>query len=164
MVYLRGYLMLSVFLGFPAIYSNPNSCCQISKLPKFYVTLYQPPRDWLACKEMPDATYEMKKSLFNVPLIPLDEPDILTDFPDQALPRWSELPVLDLLGTMTSETELKSLGMERRLQVSGCTWDTSAPNSFDAKRTSMRWEGKRGNPLGWSSAYVTLVTDTMVPF
>jgi hypothetical protein len=85
-------------------------------------------------KKISDEKYEHKKTQYAVPLMQLlSSQTLLEGLPNGSLPRWSDLPVLDLLGSVTTDAELRTIAMNRRLQVSGCTWDTSAENTFDAR-------------------------------
>ncbi|KAL5531513.1 hypothetical protein ACEPAG_4390 [Sanghuangporus baumii] len=78
-------------------------------------------------KQQPRSIYEQKKSLFTLPLMmPSEGSDDsqrtgLLDLPEETLPQWSELPLLDLLGTISSETEIQTRGTERQKKLVGCT-------------------------------------------
>ena len=80
-------------------------------------------------KDHPRNIYEQKKALFTLPLMMLPEDSVnaeetqatgLLDLPEEELPAWSGLPVLDLLGSLSSEWELEERGMERQGELVGC--------------------------------------------
>ena len=80
-------------------------------------------------KEEPKEVYDQKKMLFTLPLIPLNEQSIderksvdtgLLDIPQRRLPKRSELPVLDLLGEVSSAALLEERGATRLVQMLGC--------------------------------------------
>lgn len=78
-------------------------------------------------KEQPRSIYEQKKALFTLPLmtLPDDSGDSqgtgLLDLPEEQLPAWSDLPVLDFWGTISNEPELETRGTERQKKLVGCT-------------------------------------------
>ena len=65
--------------------------------------------------------------------LPESREDGLLQLPNRVLPSWTELPVLDLLGVLTTEMELVRLGMERRVDMSTCEPTTARGTSFDAR-------------------------------
>jgi hypothetical protein len=87
-------------------------------------------------KKGPQEVSETIRRQYDVPLMPL--PSLLSEtrssllnLPGESLPTWSELPVLDLWGTVTSNDEIIRRGSERREQLSGCL--SRLPQlSFDA--------------------------------
>ncbi|KAI5124197.1 hypothetical protein M0805_005048 [Coniferiporia weirii] len=81
-------------------------------------------------KEQPRGIHDRKKALFTLPLMILsndvaDSDKLLStgllNLPGEQLPVWSDLPVLNLLGVLSSEQELKELGANRQNEVTGCT-------------------------------------------
>ncbi|EJD07400.1 uncharacterized protein FOMMEDRAFT_24784 [Fomitiporia mediterranea MF3/22] len=87
-------------------------------------------------KEQPQSVYEQKKALFTLPLMTLptytdDQQDSrstgLLELPDEQLPEWSDLPVLDLLGRITSGEEIVERGKERQKELAGCVTIGSQP-------------------------------------
>ncbi|KAH8116272.1 hypothetical protein DFH11DRAFT_1852900 [Phellopilus nigrolimitatus] len=80
-------------------------------------------------KEQPRSIYDQKKALFTLPLLTLPDPvgsrnalaTGLLDLPEDQMPAWSELPVLDLLGHLSSNQELEQCGMKRQKELIGCT-------------------------------------------
>ncbi|GBE86560.1 hypothetical protein SCP_0904390 [Sparassis crispa] len=104
-----------------------------------YVMLYPNYEDYISLstnhleagshvKDVPSETYLRKKRLFLLPLMAL--PDVidwlsplvtgLLDLPGGTLPRWQEMPVLDLLGLPTAEESLVQRGRLRRDELTGC--------------------------------------------
>lgn len=87
-------------------------------------------------KEQPRSIYDKKKALFELPLMPLPgdqnfgdkdlQKDVgalttgLLDLPGSQLPAWEDLPVLDLLGGLTSKAEIIERGKRRQSQLVGC--------------------------------------------
>lgn len=78
---------------------------------------------------------------FEVPLMPLPLVSAtagttissLLDLPDNALPEWDSLPVLDLWGIVTSHKEIATRGQERHELVSRCpSLKNSTPFRYDA--------------------------------
>jgi len=65
-----------------------------------------------------------KRNLFLLPLVPLSEPQgpcKLLDMPDQTLPDFDALPVLNLIGSITTFDEISVDGEVRRLHLLNCT-------------------------------------------
>jgi hypothetical protein len=52
----------------------------------------------------------------------------------QGLPNWSDLPILDLLGSLTTESNLIGIGTKRRREISGCDLTSSLPVMYDARQ------------------------------
>lgn len=77
-------------------------------------------------KDRPGGVYHQRKELFFLPLMPLPNKELtspspgLLDLPDQTLPSWNSLPVLNLTGSLTSFEDLIHLGQRRRNQLTGC--------------------------------------------
>lgn len=57
----------------------------------------------------------------------------LLDLPGHSLPSWTQLPVLDLLGTVTTEIDIIRTGMERRTEISGCAMNPAQERTYDAR-------------------------------
>lgn len=81
-------------------------------------------------KEQPRSVYDQKKALFTLPLmVPPSSavnPDQvmntgLLNIPKESLPLWSDLPVLDLHGALSSSAEIWSRGQERQQELAECT-------------------------------------------
>ncbi|KAH9945730.1 hypothetical protein B0H21DRAFT_693844, partial [Amylocystis lapponica] len=81
-------------------------------------------------KDVPRETYLRKRRLFTLPLMPLPDADAtgmeapatgLLDLPDEELPPWASLPVLDLLGLLASEEIAAERGRLRRAELTRCT-------------------------------------------
>lgn len=77
-------------------------------------------------KKHPLEVSETVRRQFDVPLMPLasfpseTRSASLLKLPGESLPAWSELPVLDLWGTITSHHEIIRRGSERHELLSGC--------------------------------------------
>ncbi|KAG0705557.1 hypothetical protein DFH29DRAFT_905956 [Suillus ampliporus] len=77
-------------------------------------------------KDQPEEEYLRKKALFMLPLMSLPNASMpsspgLLDLPEQKLPSLSSLPVLDLMGRLSSASELLERGIERRAELTGCS-------------------------------------------
>jgi hypothetical protein len=87
--------------------------------------------------------YELKKKLYQLPL--LRAPDVhrgdpvvavetgLMDLPQGRMPRWDDLPVLDLLGLLSNELTLQARGLARRKRLFGCDNDDYVSPSSDLR-------------------------------
>jgi hypothetical protein len=122
MVFLRGYIML-----YPN-YANFSSLSTNHLEPGAHV------------KRRPRAVFEKKRGLFDLPLIPLPDANAssevlprtgLLDLPENEMPSWDALPVLDLHGSVVSEELIVDRGQARRSEVFGCT-DMDPPIPYDA--------------------------------
>jgi len=85
-------------------------------------------------KDLPIDVYEKKKQLFQLPLMEgrgAGGGTGLLDLPQQVLPEWLRLPVLDLAGHLTSETELFRRGTRRSTSLGGCPVDGTP---YDARQ------------------------------
>lgn len=83
--------------------------------------------------------YELKKKLYQLPL--LRAPDVhpgepvvavetgLMDLPEARMPHWNDLPVLDLLGLLSSESVIQVRGLARRKELFRCDNDNVAVSS-----------------------------------
>jgi hypothetical protein len=110
-----------------------------------YVMLYPNFRDYLSLstnhlevgshvKEMSHEAYERKKKMYLLPLMKRpgvdgsedsnDTPSAavtdLLDLPEERLPSWGSLPVLDLLGMATTEETIQERGASRREEMFMC--------------------------------------------
>ncbi|OCB85462.1 hypothetical protein A7U60_g7471 [Sanghuangporus baumii] len=109
LVYLRGYVML--YPNYDDFVSLSTNHLEVGS----------------HVKQQPRSIYEQKKSLFTLPLmVPSDGSDDsqgtgLLDLPEETLPQWSDLPVLDFWGTVSGETEVETRGTERQKKLVGCT-------------------------------------------
>ncbi|KAI0328700.1 hypothetical protein GY45DRAFT_1420118 [Cubamyces sp. BRFM 1775] len=119
LVYLRGYVML-----------YPNYADYVS-LSTNHLEVGS------HVKDVPEEVYLRKKRLFNLPLMQLpaiDAADVgrtgtgLLELPDERLPSWTSLPVLDLFGTIVDHGAIASRGAERRADLTGCEEATSQPH------------------------------------
>lgn len=115
-----------------------------------YVMLYPNYHDYLSfstnhlevgshVREMAPDAYARKKQLFLLPLVPLPEGGSggehehdtgLLDLPGARMPPWHALPVLDLLGLLTTEDTLRTRGDTRRRELLPCA---SLPQTHDAR-------------------------------
>ena len=68
-------------------------------------------------KEAPLESYAQKREKFRVPLMELQGTTQLMDLPHGALPSFSDLPVLDLFGQLSSLEALILLGQTRRSEM-----------------------------------------------
>ena len=113
LVYLRGYVML---------YPNYQDFVSLST-------------NHLEVGSHVKSRTKEKKESFIVPLMqlpsslpsPISE---LLDLPDNTLPRWDSLPVLNLTGSLTTLGLLAERGRQRRAELTGCT---SEPLWYDAQ-------------------------------
>jgi hypothetical protein len=78
-------------------------------------------------KDGPNDVYLQRKELFLLPLMSLSDNNNsslpssgILDLPDEALPPWHSLPILNLTGSMTSLEALIDQGGRRRMQLTGC--------------------------------------------
>ncbi len=121
LVFLRGYVML-----------YPNYA-RFASLSTNHLEVGSHVRD------VPTDVYLRKKKLFNLPLMPLPEagdgvvlPETgLLELPDERLPAWDALPVLDLLGAIVDQKTIEQRGMERRIELTGCEEPPLRP--YDAR-------------------------------
>ncbi|KAI0664218.1 hypothetical protein C8Q70DRAFT_905078 [Cubamyces menziesii] len=122
LVYLRGYVML-----------YPNYADYVS-LSTNHLEVGS------HVKDVPEEVYLRKKRLFNLPLMQLPTVDPtetgiigtgLLELPDERLPSWTSLPVLDLFGTIVDHNTIASRGAERRADLTGCGEATLQP--YDAQ-------------------------------
>ena len=96
-------------------------------------------------KDQPYDIYSLKKILFDLPLINLTRPDSnlnvtgILDLPEERLPDWSELPVLDLFGSVTSESGIRIEGDTKRRQLAKCGSGT--------RHTGQEWTSLDDNNL-----------------
>jgi hypothetical protein len=118
MVFLRGYAML-----YPN-YANFSSLSTNRLEPGAHV------------KQLPRTIFEKKRSQFDVPLMRLPNLNTsevlstgLLDLPENGMPAWDALPVLDLHGSVVSEELIVDRGQARRPEVFGCT---DPPIQYDA--------------------------------
>lgn len=77
-------------------------------------------------KDQPEKEYLRKKALFMLPLMPLTNASVplspgLLDLPEQRLPSLSSLPVLDLMGKLSSASDLLERGTKRRTELTSCS-------------------------------------------
>lgn len=111
MIYLRGYAML--YPNYDGFLSLSTNHLEVGS----------------HVKEEPKDVYDQKRMLFTLPLMSV--PDTysidanpirtgLLDLPERRLPKRSELPVLDLLGEMSSKELLEEKGAARQVQMLGC--------------------------------------------
>ena len=89
-------------------------------------------------RDEPGEVYERKKQWFSLPLMrtegalageDADAGPGLLDLPGGALPDWNQLPVLDLLGELSSMKEIQRRGDERRQELDVCVDVESLPAS-----------------------------------
>jgi hypothetical protein len=120
MVFLRGYTML-----YPN-YANFSSLSTNHLEPGAHV------------KRQPRAIFDKKRALFDLPLITLPDVNASSDFlprtglldlPENEMPPWDALPVLDLHGSVVSEELIVDRGQARRSEIFGCT---DPPIPYDA--------------------------------
>ena len=121
MVFLRGYAML-----YPN-YANFSSLSTNRLEPGAHV------------KRLPRAIFDKKRAQFDVPLMQLPSGPSgnvsdalrtgLLDLPENGMPAWGALPVLDLHGLVVSEGLIIDRGQVRRAEVFGCA---DPPIQYDA--------------------------------
>lgn len=120
LVYLRGYVML---------YPNYDDFVSLSTN---HLEVGSHVRD------EPGEVYERKKHVYSLPLMriegalagrgPAHGPGLL-DLPGGTLPEWDRLPVLDLLGDVSSMEAIERRGYERRTELDACVDAESLPSS-----------------------------------
>ncbi|KAF9218498.1 hypothetical protein BS17DRAFT_762234 [Gyrodon lividus] len=119
LVYLRGYVML--YPNYEDFVSFSTNHLEVGS----------------HVKHEPGDEYERKKQSFLLPLMPLSDassddargPSLL-DFPKGTLPNWRDLPVLDLMGSVSSMEAIQQRGGERRAVLSECSGVASLPSSI----------------------------------
>ena len=122
LVYLRGYVML--YPNYDDFVSLSTNHLEVGS----------------HVKDAPEDVYEKKKHLFSLPLMRLSgalaggdaahphDPRLL-DLPGGALPDWGRLPVLDLVGEVSSMEAIQRRGDERRTELDACLGAASLPSS-----------------------------------
>ncbi|KII87203.1 hypothetical protein PLICRDRAFT_247694 [Plicaturopsis crispa FD-325 SS-3] len=117
LVYLRGYLML--YPNFPDFVSLSTNHLEVGS----------------HVKDRPSHVYLKKKDLFHLPLMAFVDdqyssapPTTLLDLPNHTLPPWHELPVLDLVGSLSSSDALIHRGFLRRGELTNCPSESTAPH------------------------------------
>lgn len=76
-----------------------------------------------------------RKDQFEVPLMPLERSRALLEgLPESELPEWSNLPVVDLWGSVTGEKEIWERGAKRIMELDSCSGNIRVGRrvSFDA--------------------------------
>ena len=119
LVYLRGYVML--YPNYADFVSLSTNHLEVGS----------------HVKDEPEAVYERKKHLFSLPLMHLSgglagevaSGARLLDLPGGALPDWERLPVLDLVGELSSMEAIQRRGDERRSELGDCVGVGSLPAS-----------------------------------
>ena len=84
-------------------------------------------------KQLSPSALAMRKSLYTPPLLPLSSSAILLNPLDERLPNWSQLPIFDLTGLLTTEIDIIRTGMERRVEISGCALNPAQDYTYDAR-------------------------------
>lgn len=109
MAYLRGYVML--YPNYEGFISLSTNHLEVGS----------------HVKDVPPEVYLQKQKLFRHPLmkLPTSRPGHptasgLLELPEESLPSWSSLPVLDLLGLLTTEDTLIRRGQRRSEELFGC--------------------------------------------
>ncbi|KAI0642170.1 hypothetical protein C8Q79DRAFT_917436 [Trametes meyenii] len=112
LVYLRGYVML--YPNYADFVSLSTNHLEVGS----------------HVKDVPTDVYLRKKRLFNLPLMPLPSTDAalypslpatgLLELPEERLPDWDALPVLDLLGEIVDLDTISQRGTKQRAQLTGC--------------------------------------------
>ncbi|KAI0792145.1 hypothetical protein C8Q75DRAFT_622338 [Abortiporus biennis] len=113
MTYLKGYMML--YPNYPRYTSLSTNHLEIGS----------------HVKDVPKAVYEKKRRLFLLPLMQLPSLDSRTssetlvetgllNLPNERIPRWEELPVLDLMGLLTDQTTIVERGKFRGNELVNC--------------------------------------------
>lgn len=126
LVYLRGYLML--YPNYGGFVSLSTNHLEVGS----------------HVKDQPRNIYEHKKRLFTLPLMQPPEVDVagssvetgLLDLPEEGLPDSSDLPVLNLLGAITTLEEITERGITRQTEVADCITvasEASRQKAFDAR-------------------------------
>ncbi|TDL23787.1 hypothetical protein BD410DRAFT_856826 [Rickenella mellea] len=125
LVYLRGYVML--YPNYPNFVSFSTNHLEVGS----------------HVKDSPRHIYNEKLYLFDLPLMVLpndtqnDEGIVkLLDLPQKSMPSWSELPVMDLVGLVSSEDALSARGRRRRDELMGCDV-IAGTGSFDPRELFM---------------------------
>ncbi|KAG2123843.1 hypothetical protein DEU56DRAFT_863702 [Suillus clintonianus] len=118
LVYLRGYVML--YPNYANFTSLSTNHLEIGS----------------HVKDQPEDEYLRKKALFMLPLMPLTHASVpsspsLLDLPEQKLPSLLSLPVLDLMGGLSSASDLLERGAKRRMELTGCSATVSL--TYDAR-------------------------------
>ncbi|THH10740.1 hypothetical protein EW145_g1127 [Phellinidium pouzarii] len=109
LVYLRGYVML--YPNYDDFVSLSTNHLEIGS----------------HVKDQPRSIYDQKRAMFTLPLMTLPDGGEgklstgLLVLPGEQMPAWSDLPVLDLLGALSSEKKLEKLGTDRQKEIIGCT-------------------------------------------
>ncbi|KAH7885858.1 hypothetical protein F5I97DRAFT_1876012 [Phlebopus sp. FC_14] len=108
LVYLRGYLML--YPNYEDFVSFSTNHLEVGS----------------HVRSQPEGEYERKKKLFRLPLMPLpgvssDKSPNILDLPGGTLPSWSTLPVLDLMGELSSMDTIEQRGALRRAELHLCS-------------------------------------------
>lgn len=110
LVYLRGYIML--YPNYANFVSFSTNHLEVGS----------------HVKDRPNDVYLQRKELFLLPLMSLSDnsnastpsPGIL-DLPNETLPPWHSLPILNLTGSLTLLEILIDQGQTRRTQLTGCS-------------------------------------------
>lgn len=107
LVYLRGYVML--YPNYDHYVSLSTNHLEVGS----------------HVKDSPEDEYLHKKQLFLLPLMSLPGGSSnysigLLDLPEGMLPSWNSLPVLDLMGSMSSLISVASDGLQRSKQLALC--------------------------------------------
>ncbi|KAI0675739.1 hypothetical protein C8Q78DRAFT_963889 [Trametes maxima] len=112
LVYLRGYVML--YPNYADFVSLSTNHLEVGS----------------HVKDVPTDVYLRKKRLFNLPLMPLPLTDTmlglslpttgLLELPNERLPDWDALPVLDLLGQIVDLNTISQRGTKQRDRLTGC--------------------------------------------
>ncbi|KAJ8515731.1 hypothetical protein ONZ45_g6893 [Pleurotus djamor] len=104
-----------------------------------YVMLYPNYEDFLSLStnhvevgsHVKARTRDKKLELFLLPLMKLNHGTSpnngLLDLPRGTLPAWTQLPVLDLVGSVTSSSEIMGRGLTRRGELTGCPMPPTNP-------------------------------------
>lgn len=119
LVYLRGYVM--VYPNYDDFVSLSTNHLEVGS----------------HVKDEPGEMYEKKKHMFSLPLMHLSgalardaaHGPRLLDLPGGTLPDLDRLPVLDLVGEVSSMEMIQQRGSERRAELAGCMGDTSLPST-----------------------------------
>lgn len=111
LVYLRGYVML--YPNYDDFLSLSTNHLEVGS----------------HVKDSPRNIYNRKKALFTVPLLQLPAIDDsakdtlstgLLDLPEEQLPDWHDLPLLDLTGSFSSHYLAETRGLNRQRELTGC--------------------------------------------
>jgi hypothetical protein len=98
-------------------------------------------------KQLPKELFERKKAQFTLPLLQAFNSSVgtkgkhvrLLDLPEERLPSWPELPILDLIGVVSSSSDLVTRGIRRQEELGNCTtrisprrgWTFNVQDMFD---------------------------------